>query len=285
MAYWQENYSFIKDVYDTRAQKLAELMVKTDAVIDEVRSEKPYTSQEFKKVREIFASLAKSLEQPEIKEWLGSTKDMLMAEKSGKDKDEEGKKLNDILENFDKMLPKIADTRAVVDCLWKCYQYTDELTPFLEWLEESIAKSTREINSNSVEETEEIMTRHEKNLESWESYEKQRNTLDGHIDGAQKEFEDTCRVYNLETGPKDYVTRVATAAKWRKTVEDTFKKMSDANDELAKLLEDDKKNELAEEVSDYKMRLQILEDMDEKLKKIDLFNGQIKEFNVFMKEL
>ena len=55
MAYWQENYSFIKDVYDTRAQKLAELMVKTDAVIDEVRSEKPYTSQEFKKVREIFA--------------------------------------------------------------------------------------------------------------------------------------------------------------------------------------------------------------------------------------
>ena len=66
--------------------------------------------------------MAKSLEQPEIKEWLGSTKDMLMAEKSGKDKDDEGKKLNDILENFDKMMPKIADTRAVVDCLWKCYQ-------------------------------------------------------------------------------------------------------------------------------------------------------------------
>ena len=66
--------------------------------------------------------MAKSLEQPEIKEWLGSTKDMLMAEKSGKDKDEEAKKLNGILENFDKMLPKIADTRAVVDCLWKCYQ-------------------------------------------------------------------------------------------------------------------------------------------------------------------
>ena len=35
----------------------------------------------------------------------------------------------------------------------------------MEWLEESIAKSTREINSNSVAETEEIMTRHEKNLD------------------------------------------------------------------------------------------------------------------------
>ena len=44
-----------------------------------------------------------------------------------------------------------------------------------------------------------------KNLESWELYEKQRNTLDEHIDGAQKEFEDTCRVYNLEADPKDYV--------------------------------------------------------------------------------
>ena len=34
----------------------------------------------------------------------------------------------------------------------------------------------------------------------------------------------------------------------RKLIEDTFKKMSDANDELAKLLEDDKKMELADEV-------------------------------------
>jgi uncharacterized protein YozE (UPF0346 family) len=165
MAFWQENYAFIKDVYNTRANGLAELMTKTNNAMAEVLADKIYSSTDFKRIKENFSSLAKSLEQPEIKEWLGSTKDMLMAEKSGKDKDDEGKKLNDILENFDKMMPKIADTRAVVDCLWKCYQYTDELTPFLEWLEESIAKSTREINSNSVSETEEIMTRHEKNLD------------------------------------------------------------------------------------------------------------------------
>ena len=59
-----------------------------------------------------------------------------------------------------------------------------------------------------------------KNLESWELYEKQRNTLDGHIDGAQKEFEDTCRVYNLEAGPKDYVGRLATAGETFKNRED-----------------------------------------------------------------
>ena len=33
MTFWQENYGFIKDVYDTRSAKLVELMDKTDASI------------------------------------------------------------------------------------------------------------------------------------------------------------------------------------------------------------------------------------------------------------
>ena len=35
----------------------------------------------------------------------------------------------------------------------------------MEWLEESITKSTREIQSNSTAETEQILERHEKNLD------------------------------------------------------------------------------------------------------------------------
>ena len=38
------------------------------------------------------------------------------------------------------------------------------MTPLIEWLEESKSKSTREIQSNSVAQTEEILERHEKNL-------------------------------------------------------------------------------------------------------------------------
>jgi len=41
--------------------------------------------------------LAKNLEQPEVKEWLSSTKDTLMGDKPGKDQDEEAKKLSEIL--------------------------------------------------------------------------------------------------------------------------------------------------------------------------------------------
>ena len=212
----------------------------------------------------------------------------------------------------------------------------------MEWLEESITKSTREIQSNSVAETEQILERHEKNLDqldkkkkvfmdqkskgekllndpkapkflnghmdrlnglwkeannkgedrledlknnlvAWEAYENKRNQLDDQLNQvgnttffstitfwavllalkrpmfiligvpmwlqAEAEYKNTCRVYDLEEGPKDYTGRLATASKYRKQIEDTFKGMSGANDELAKLLEEDKKDELATEVT------------------------------------
>merc|ERR1711936_874918 len=199
MTFWQENYGFIKDVYDTRSAKLVELMDKTDASIKDVMTDKLYTSDEFKKVKEIFTGFARNLEQPEVKDWLSSTKDMLMGEKSGKDQEAAAKSLTEVLERFDAMAVKVKDTKAAVDCLWKCYQYTDELTPLIEWLEESKMKSTKELSSNSVAQTEEILERHEKNLnaldkknkESWEGYENFRNKFDGQLQEAEGEFKST----------------------------------------------------------------------------------------------
>ena len=54
MTYWQENYAFIKDVYDSRSSKLEELMEKTDNAISAVLADKIYTSNEFKKIQETF---------------------------------------------------------------------------------------------------------------------------------------------------------------------------------------------------------------------------------------
>ena len=42
--------------------------------------------------------LAKNLEQPEIKDWLISTKDMLMGDKAGKDQEKAAEQLNGTLE-------------------------------------------------------------------------------------------------------------------------------------------------------------------------------------------
>ena len=66
--------------------------------------------------------LAKNLEQPEIKDWLNSTKDMLMGDKSAKDSEKAAEQLNGTLLRFDQMAVKVTETKAAVDCLWKCYQ-------------------------------------------------------------------------------------------------------------------------------------------------------------------
>ena len=54
MSFWQENYAFIKDVYDNKSGKLAESMAKTEKAIEDVVAPKIYTSTEFKKVKETF---------------------------------------------------------------------------------------------------------------------------------------------------------------------------------------------------------------------------------------
>ena len=55
MAFWQENYAFIKDVYNTRANGLAELMTKTNNAMAEVLADKIYSSTDFKRIKENFS--------------------------------------------------------------------------------------------------------------------------------------------------------------------------------------------------------------------------------------
>ena len=73
--------------------------------------------------------------------------------------------LADFIYRFDHMTEKTNDTKKAVDALWKAYQFTDELAPLMEWIEESISKSTREINTNSASQTEELQEKQEKVLD------------------------------------------------------------------------------------------------------------------------
>ena len=63
------------------------------------------------------------------------------------------------------MTEKTNDTKKVVDALWRSYQYTDELAPIMEWIEENISKSTRDINTNSASQTEDLQEKQEKILD------------------------------------------------------------------------------------------------------------------------
>merc|ERR1711915_844183 len=117
---------------------------------------------EFKKVKENFTSIGKNLENSEVKEWLESTKETLMGERDSKSKGDEENKLKAVLARFDALVPKVQDTNKACDSLWKAYQYTDELTPHMEWLTEKKVLATRDINSNSAGETEELIEKQEK---------------------------------------------------------------------------------------------------------------------------
>ena len=54
MAFWQENYQFIKEVYDMRHMKMAEWMENVEKAISRIMADKVYTSAEFKRERDTF---------------------------------------------------------------------------------------------------------------------------------------------------------------------------------------------------------------------------------------
>jgi len=144
---------------------MVELMEKAEKSISEVHADKIYTSNEFKKVKETFTGIAKNLEQSEVKDWLMETKETLMGDRDAKAQAEENEKLGGVLKRFDALLPRIADTKLVVDSLWKSYQFTDELAPHMEWLQEKRQLAQRDINTNGAGETEDHIEKQEKVLD------------------------------------------------------------------------------------------------------------------------
>lgn len=332
MSFWQENMAFIQDVFDDRAQKLVEAMDKCEKAIAEVYADKIYTSNEFKKVKEGFSNVAKNMENGEVTEWLKNTRDTI-ASSSGKGKGDD--KLNEVLTRFDKLGPKVAETKTVADSLWQGYNYTDELTPHVEWLEDKKTLANRDINSNSAGETEELIEKQEKvvdqldkkakvvrailekgttlmnkpkapeflsrevkrtqalwketndsaldrlqrlrdNMAAWERFENKERDLTAKLDGADKELEDIKKLYDLAAGVEDHKNRLKTAANIRKEIEATFKNVKDANEIVQVLLTDDMKSQLNGQVEELLGRSKTNDDIDERLKFIDEFNGKIK---------
>ena len=54
MTFWQENYPFIKDVYNMRHAKMLEWMENVEKAISKIMADKVYTSAEFKRERDNF---------------------------------------------------------------------------------------------------------------------------------------------------------------------------------------------------------------------------------------
>merc|ERR1712080_523447 len=176
MTFWQENYSFIKEVYDTRYQKMVEWMDNVEMAIQKVCASKVYTSAEFKREKDNFQSLCKNFERAETKKWLNETLETLMKERAADEQKEEHKKLKLIIDKHKSMLPKIQDTMVKTECYWKCYSYGDDLIPIFEFIDDLRNRSVKEVFSANNEHTEEHIEKQDKVLNSLEN--KRRMVMD-----------------------------------------------------------------------------------------------------------
>jgi len=168
-AFWQENYQFIKEVYEMRHSKMAEWMENVEKAIARIMADKVYTSAEFKRERDTFHSLCKDLERTEVKKWLAQILEILMAERAKDQKKTEGEKLEALIKKHEELIPSVQKTSVMVDLYWKCYAYGDELKPHVEFLDGIMLSSTREIAPSCVENVDELIERQEKSLSQLDS--------------------------------------------------------------------------------------------------------------------
>merc|ERR1711922_27294 len=169
MAFWQENYTFIKDVYDVRHQKMAEWMENVEKAIARIMADKVYTSAEFKRERDNFHALCKDLERAEVKKWLAQILEILMAERAKDQRKNEMDALDALIKKHEELIPTVMKTQVMVDLYWKCYAYGDELKPHIEFLDGIMLSSTRDIAPSCVENVDELIERQEKSLTQLET--------------------------------------------------------------------------------------------------------------------
>merc|ERR1711992_102404 len=169
MTFWQENYAFIKDVYDMRHHKMAEWIENVEKAISRIMADKVYTSAEFKRERDSFHALCKDLERVEVKKWLRQILEILMAERAKDQKTKEYDLLDGLIKKHEELIPTVSKTQVMVDLYWKCYAYGDELKPHIEFLDGIMLSSTREIAPSCVENVDELIERQEKSLTQLET--------------------------------------------------------------------------------------------------------------------
>merc|ERR1712223_457571 len=164
MSFWQENYQFIKEVYDMRHLKMAEWMENVEKSIARIMADKVYTSSEFKRERDTFNSLCKDLERAEVRKWLQQILEILMAERAKDQRNTEMGKLDTLIKKHEELIPNVQKTAVMVDPHWKCYAYGDELKPHIGFLDGIMLSSTRDIAPSCVENVDELIERQEKSL-------------------------------------------------------------------------------------------------------------------------
>jgi len=237
MAFWQENYQFIKEVYDMRHMKMAEWMENVEKSIARIMADKVYTSAEFKRERDTFNSLCKDLERAEVKKWLAQILEILMAERAKDQRKNEHDKLDQLILKHEELIPNVQKTSVMVDLYWKCYAYGDELKPHVEFLDGIMLSSTREIAPSCVENVDELIERQEKSLQQLDS---KRNVVTDLIDKGKVILQNPdkpkflqANVKRIEEGWDDTKTKARERLQLLNETKDAFIGYAENNETIA----------------------------------------------------
>jgi hypothetical protein len=237
MAFWQENYQFIKEVYEMRHSKMAEWLENVEKAIARIMADKVYTSAEFKRERDTFNSLCKDLERTEVKKWLAQILEILMAERAKDQKKAEGDKLEALIQKHEELIPNVQKTSIMVDLYWKCYAYGDELKPHVEFLDGIMLSSTREIAPSCVENVDELIERQEKSLQQLDS---KRNIVTDLIDKGKVILQNPdkpkflqANVKRIEEGWDDTKTKARERLQLLNETKDAFIGYAENNETIA----------------------------------------------------
>jgi len=284
MTFWQENYSFIKEVYDMRHSKMAEWMENVEKAIARIMADKVYTSAEFKRERDNFHALCKDLERAEVKKWLSSILEILMAERAKDQRKDEFDKLDVLIKKHEELIPTVMKTQVMVDLYWKCYAYGDELKPHIEFLEGIMLSSTRDIAPSCVENVDELIERQEKSLVQLET---RRGVVKELIEKGKKILENPDKpkfleghVMRIEVGWDDTKQKAQDRLKLLQETKDAWVGYAENNETIAADFE-----KAEEEIKKIKKRFNLQAALDDLKKRQDIFNNAKNTINGLFKSI
>lgn len=179
MSFWQENYGFVKEVYDFRCSKYLEWMDNIEAIISKVMANTQYTAKEFKIIKDTFTSLCRDLDKENTKSWLDMMLDKLSAHSNdGEDglsardktvKQQEKKKLEAMVERHTSLMAPTMEAQSKVAHYSECYAFGDDIHPIMKVLNEQKHLSCKEIHPHTMEMVEDQIDKQEKVLRTIEN--------------------------------------------------------------------------------------------------------------------
>merc|ERR1712233_118672 len=323
MTFWQENYAFIKDVYDMRHQKMAEWMENVEKAIARIMADKVYTSAEFKRERDNFHALCKDLERAEVKKWLAQILEILMAERAKDLRAKEQKLLDITIKKHEELIPTVMKTQVMVDLYWKCYAYGDELKPHIEFLDGIMLSSTRDIAPSCVENVDELIEKGTKILENpdkpkfleshvkrikegwdltklkaqerlkllndtkeaWIGYAENNDVIVVEIEKGLEEITKVKKKFHLEQAFEDLAKRQKIYNDTKESIMGLWGQINHNVEVMNITIPDDKKKLIVKEVKALEEKLTVVEQFKEKVDIIDSFCNSLKAFDTSLKSM